>query len=310
MVIFSVGAAACQGTTPPASLSAGDIATLERADRIINTKLTPEDGALLINAHGAVVQTCMQRLGWDFEVGNATPESVVGGATSMSILEQWTFADVASAESAGYGLETYLAEHAAWLEGLADEGEGHIPDLDSMTPEDAARFEIDYFGTEEERVEIVERDGSRGSVPGGGCLGEAERAVYGDIEQELRLRDARGTAESDIWVATEEDGQVKDALSAWKDCVRKEGFDFEDPHGAHDLAMVAARAEDYDQERTIATTDAACKRESGLARAFEAAFLAATNAVLPDLEDDLIALQQFEADALARAKDILRIGEN
>lgn len=309
MLTVALGTAACQQAAPPASLAPDDIATLERADRIINSELNSEEHALINNAHSAVVEACMQRLGWDFEVGSAEPESDSGGVTAMSELEQWTFVDVASAESIGYGLEAYLAEHAKFLEAMENETGARIPDVETMSPEDAGRFEFDYFGTDEERVEIVERDGSRASGPGGGCLGDASVAVYGDIEQQMRLIDARGTAESDIWVATLADEAVNNALNAWKDCVREQGFEFEDPHQAHDLAMASARTEDYDQERTIAATDAGCKAESGLARAVEAAYLAATNAVLPDLEGDLIALQQFEADALARAKDILRLGE-
>jgi hypothetical protein len=37
----------------------------------------------------------------------------------------------------------------------------------------------------------------------------------------------------------------------------------------------------------------------------DAAFLGATNAVLPALEEDLIALQELEEDALVRAQAIL-----
>lgn len=289
---------------PPAAID--QLAAIQRADDIISTNLTAGESALIVNAHGAVVESCMQELGWDFRVGTATAdtESIPG---SLSQLEQWTFTDVASAESVGFDLQRHIAEAAAYHEVLErDAGEAHIPDPVTMSPEDAARYELDYFGTEDERVEILERDGSHSSLAGGGCWGQAQRAVFGDdMEREMWLRDARGTAESDIWEATLSDDAVNDALDSWKGCVRGRGHEFEDPHGAFDSAADAARAGDFDQERSIATTHAECVAESNLDLAVAAAFLSATNAVLPELEDDLLALQELEEDALARAKDIL-----
>jgi hypothetical protein len=294
-----------QDSTPPAA-ALDQLAAIQRAEAIISTRLTAEEWALVVNAHGAVAESCMQQLGWDFEVGTATSETEARGPSSLSELEQWTFTDVASAESVGFGLQSHLSEVAAFIDQLElDAREAHIPDPLTMSPEDAARYELDYFGREDERIEITERDGSHSGQPGGGCIAEAERAIYGDIEQAMWLRDARGTAESDIWVATLSDEAVKDALDSWKGCVRERGYEFEDPHHAFDSAASAARAGDFDQERSIATTHAECVAESNLDLAVAAAFLSATNAVLPELEDDLLALQRLEEDALARAKDIL-----
>lgn len=308
-VVVTLGIAACQGAKPPASLDSSDITTIESADRIIQTRVTPEENALIINAHGAVVEACMQQLGWDFRVGRETIETA-GGPNSLSRLEQWTFADMPSAESDGYGFEAQLAALSAHLDRIEEmDSKARIPDPTTMSAEDAARYELDYVGTEEERVEIIERDGSGASVPGGGCIGEASRAVWGDIEQELQLRDARGTAQADIWGTTVADEAVLDTLDAWKDCVSQEGYAFDDPEDAFEVALAAAQAGDFEGERLIAVADATCKTESGLDNAVQAAFLAATNAVLPDLEDDLLALQDFEAAALERAKDILGFGE-
>jgi len=291
-------------TRPAAALD--QLAAIQRADAVISPSLSAEEWALVVNAHGAVAESCMQQLGWDFEVGTATAETESGGPGSLSELEQWTFTDVASAESIGFGLQSHLAEVAAFIDQLElDAGVAHIPDPLTMSPEDAARYELDYFGREDERIEITERDGSHSGQSGGGCIAEAERALFGDIEQAMWLRDARGTAQSDIWMATVSDEAVNDALESWKGCVRERGYEFDDPHHAFDTAVSAAQAGDFDQERLIATTHAVCTAESNLDLAVAAAFLSATNAVLPELEDDLLALQQLEEDALSRAKDIL-----
>jgi len=309
-LVVLLGAAACRAAAPISSLGPEQVETIQEAERVIVSKLSPEESSLLINAHGSVVEACMQKRGWDFVVGTATPEVAGAGPSAMSNLEQWTFADRKSAESTGYGLATHLAALAAFQKRLAlVESEARIPDIKLMPSEEANRYQTDFFGTDEERIEIVERDGSRSSVSGGGCLGEAERAVYGDIGQAMRLRDSRTAAESDIWGATLSDEAVVAALDSWKTCVAKQGFEFEDPNQAFDSASSAAQSGDHDQERRIATTDAACKTESSLGLAVQGAYLSATNANLAAFEDDLIALQQFEAEALVRAKDILRFGE-
>ena len=309
-LVIVLGTAACQGTSPATSLDPNDVTSLERADRIINTKVTPEENALLINAHGAIVEACMQENGWDVEIPAVSPEMAAGGPGFLSRLEQWTFADELSAESDGYGFEGYLAQHSDYLTEIGEVNtEARMPDPSTMSAEDAARFDLDYSGTDEQRVEIVERDGSSSSVPGGGCLGRASSELWGDIEQELRLRDARSSAQSDIWQATLAGDAVADTLDAWKACVAQEGYEVEDPGVAVETALAAAQSGDFARERLIATADASCKAESGLDRAVQVAFLTAANASLVDLEDDLLALQQFEAAALERAKDTLRSGE-
>lgn len=281
------------------------LATIQRADSIIGTRLSATENAILVNAHGALVEACMQERGWDFEVGMATPEEAGAGPDFMSNLEQWTYADVALAESEGYGFRRHLDEVAAFRE-LLGKDEARIPDPVTMSPDDAARYELDYFGTEEERIEILERDGSHAGIAGGGCWGQAERAIWSEnLEREMWLIDARGTAEANIWVAVEADDAVLDALDAWKACMREEDFDFQDPHHAIESALPAAQSGDFEQERRIARTDAACKVESRLDLAVQAAYLSATTRVLPELEDDLVALQQLEAEALVRAKEIL-----
>jgi hypothetical protein len=121
------------------------------------------------------------------------------------------------------------------------------------------------------------------------------------------LRDARGTAESDIWMATLADGSVGDALGRWRSCMGDRGFDVEDPHAAFDLGMDAAQADDFAQEAVVATAHAECMAATNLDLTVAAAFLSATNAVLPALESDLKALQRLEAQALIRAREILRI---
>ena len=294
---------------PPAAVGPDQLASIQRADEIINTNLTPEEIALVVNAQERAVEDCMQERGWDFENGTYTPETAGDGFSAMSTLDQWTFADVASAGSVGFGLESHLTGVSAFIETLDTGGAGRRPDEDNMSPEVAERYWLDLGGTDEERVEIVERDGSHAGAAGGGCMGGGTRAVWGDIAQEMRLRDARDTAQTDIWVATVADQAVGNALDRWRGCVFRQGLVFGDPHDAFESALAAALSGDHEQERVIATTDAQCKAESSLDLAVQAAFLSATNELLSDFEEDLMAFQQLERESLARAKDILGFEE-
>lgn len=288
-----------------AAIRAEQLASIERADGIINTNLSPGEIALVVNAEEKAVEECMQELGWDWENGTVTPEDTGDGFGAMARLDRWTFADVASAESVGYGLESHLGAVSAFIDTLDTGGEGRRPDEDNMSPEEAERYWLDFFGTDEERVEITERDGSHSGLAGGGCMGGSMRAVWGDIANEMTLRDARDMADSDIWRTAVADQAVVDALDSWRRCVLGRGLLFGDPAEAFESALTAAFSGDYEQERLIATTDAQCKAESSLAPAVQAAFLSATNALLADFEDDLIAYQQLEQEALARAREIL-----
>ena len=254
-------------------------------------------------------RTACSSLDGNSTLGIATPASATGGPRGLSFLEVWTFADTSAAESVGYGFASHLADVADFVADTeAESAEVAIPEVETMTSEDLARYESDYFGSDDERVEIVERDGSRHSVPGGGCLGMGRAAVFGDIKQQLRLEDARETARSEIWSQTLADEAVVSALENWTDCVARQGYEFDDPPHSYDTALAAAQSGNYDEERNIATVAAECTSSATLNLAVEAAYLVAANRSLAQLEADLVAYRQVETEALTRARDILRGG--
>ena len=298
-----------QESEPPAA-SLDQVDATQRADAIISPTLTAAEWALIANARSSVIETCMQRLGWNFQYGTAAADTESEGPSALSRLEQWTFTDVASAQSSGFGLQSHLADLAATIERLdLNAGETRIPDPSTMNADEAARFEQDLRGREDFDVVIIGRDSSPLSMPGEGCIAEAERAVLEDIFVTMWLRDARSTAESDTWDATLSDRAVEDALGSWRGCIRQRGYAFDDPDGSFASAAEVARAGDFAEERAIATAHAECAAVSNLDLAVTAAFLAATSDVLPELGSDLRALQAYEEEALVRAKDILGFEE-
>ncbi len=83
------------------------------------------------------------------------------------------------------------------------------------------------------------------------------------------------------------------------------GYDVSDPPSAVDQA---GELSDRDARRVMAETDAACKVSSGLSIAYATALVDVGTDVLAELEDQLIAFEELERQALARARSVLEVG--
>ena len=311
-----VGALAVSGCAAGASSLPHGVRSIEelraevvRIESILTSSFgTVEDGVLIGNAQGTVVAACMQARGWDWRFA---PESVDLAATGRSVFwteaELFLFDDERAAATEGYGLAAYLVSqerYLAELEVQAIELQGYTPDPDTMSSQDAARFELDVFGAEADRVEIVRRDGAQVSLPGSGCLAEGTIAVFGDVETYLIMTGVRQGAEDELWGRVSESRSVRSALASWRDCMEKAGYGggsqapVAEPRDALLLAIAAP-----DDEVAIATADAACKRESSLSRNFMVAFYDV--GILGEFEGDLEAYREFHTSAAERARTIL-----
>jgi hypothetical protein len=154
-VLVLATVAACQAAATPAPLTSEEAASIVAIDRILNSTQSVQEDAIVINAHGSVVEACMQALGWDFEVGTATADTT-RSPSSLSRFERWTFSDVEAARERGFDLRAYLQELAAFQARMdATAGSAHIPDPDRLSSEERARLQLEYFGRDDERIEII-----------------------------------------------------------------------------------------------------------------------------------------------------------
>ncbi|MGW2642369.1 hypothetical protein [Streptomyces sp. NPDC001348] len=112
-------------------------------------------------------------------------------------------------------------------------------------------------------------------IPEGGCLGQADRRVYGSVPERATFAGIRfkGYELTVMRLMRQANGQAaKDpahrrADKAWSSCMKKEGFSFKDPKDAQYQADWFAAEEASRKERRTAEADADCKRSTGYVKA-------------------------------------------
>ena len=265
---------------------------LERYAQRIQTTLTKPQDALIVNAHSRLVERCMRSRGFDVDLGTLSPDDIGLEEGLLTRTEIWTFDERRRAEQVGYGIKA--ATEAGVGEGSSTTAT--VPLESELGNRRWARYQRELYGGASERVEITELDGSATSIPGGGCLGHATRSVWLDVERYLQFRDARTTADSQLWLGTIEDPAVDAALRRWRSCMSRLGFDVDDPPAAYNAASRGG----LDREREIATADVACKQQTRLVHAFVPAYVRGGEVVIQKLGPILTEFQEFEQVALRR----------
>ncbi len=302
LAIVALVATACadpDASPASASVSVSQTEVLDLESKLA-TATTPENAALINNAQHEIAEACMQALGWDLEFGRETAEQIEDLISAvMTPAESWMFDNLAEAAANGYGIESFIANKSSPNTSVAASGASEV---EEMSPADQARYQTDLFGSENERIEIVTLDGGEMSVPGGGCFGEAQRAIWGDVPAYYRLRDLSGQAESEAWQLTIDSPAVEAALASWSSCMKKHGHDLADPTASLDLASQVGN------EDALAPVDVACKTDSELPAAFGTEFKLAADYVLSDYASGLEEYRGLEAAATARARTY--VGDN
>ncbi|MFE9449721.1 hypothetical protein [Streptomyces sp. NPDC006739] len=137
-------------------------------------------------------------------------------------------------------------------------------------------------------------------IPEDGCLGQADRRLYGSRPARGKIAGLRMTG-YDLTVlrlmrqgnqrALTDPGQRK-ADAAWSACMKHEGLSYKHPTDAQYRAQWYASDTASAQERRTAEADANCKRSTG--------YLKAAHAVDVRIEEQLIQQNRTELDGIAR----------
>ena len=267
---------------------------------------SPEDGALINNAHGSLVEDCMAALGWVVDIPLMTADVIRADRSQvLTPVEAYLFDDAARAAASGYGLAGRVGSESAAQSTIADfAAAGSLPDVAAMTPGEAERYWLDFAGAEADRVEIVELDGGTSSASGTGCLAEATKRLWGDIANEMTLVDVRDHVQYETWSVVLASRSVSSALRAWRDCISDTGFeDLTDPQAA-----VLAAEIDPDLEVAVAVAHVACTRAADLANTFGPEFYKVGTGLLGEFEGQLQAYRELHARAVDAAKEVLGLG--
>ena len=181
---------------------------------------------------------CMAASGFEY-----APERYYQQTTIIG--QKYGITDIVQASTTGYGPSGSLEKPQpnAGLEGLSES--------------ERSAWAIAFFGTGKESIEL-----DSGDVLGiriGGCLDEAESAVYGSRVtrgatigrlQDILLRS---------WHESSVDARVQAAFAEWRACMADRGLPSNDFDGPRELA-----ARNPDREIEIATVDAQCNAEANL----------------------------------------------
>ncbi|MEU8003929.1 hypothetical protein AB0B66_22460 [Catellatospora sp. NPDC049111] len=292
-VLLAAGAlAACSESV------ANDPAAAQRAQAAYDAGV--ELKRLVLDAENTLVERCMAHKGfpqYDHEDG---PPSTRPSFESPPL---------ESAQLLGYGLDPRRravpdskAAPTAW---------------DKLPDDEKGRYTRAKFGDMDHDVITYDFGDGKVSSPRGGCVGETRIAIYGDLQEHMRMN----------WLVTNQfkaiqseylrnDADLSDALKQWSTCmVSREFRDLANPGDARTAAgefYKGLRPEDgpgldraKEKEIRLAVADAQCADSTNLRATSQQARARALGDVLTRHEVDIIAWRDFMSKALAVAQEML-----
>jgi len=299
------GGKATSATPPsqsPAAPASGSTAALDRLDSVASHQRQ----YVIHDAEQQLVRSCMQRAGFEFV---ATPSSVMAAlerANQLRKREPWDSPTAAEAARDGYG---YLEARSS-------------PPSD---PEAANRQVLSRLSTAEQKrwnealsssaagdqITVQVPLGFTASIPGRGCVADAWRTLYG---QNLRRWQLVSTIVANLRsVATSrtiaDEGYLR-AVRAWSKCMSDRGFRLSDPGSTYGVVngyySGSSLDEAHAREIALAKADARCADASHLREVGGRIFAAYARSVTDQYQSDLLANDELDARAEAKAREILR----
>jgi hypothetical protein len=273
---------------------------LGAASRTGAAELSPDQEEFLLTAEEELIGRCMRRHGLRYIVVPRRKDDPIPSRPYGSD-------DVTRARRYGYGIRELRRLVAGRPENPQDRY------MRSLPPALAQPYMEALIGAEASRVSVALPNGHVFSQPGGGCVAETRKALYGDLRDMLRVQYMVLTIDQEVYQRVTSDRQFIAAVDAWRGCMRRRGYEFDDPGAARDAAAgpEVARAVDASgldaRERSIAVADADCSRQTGL-------FTTATRLdqhyhvdVLKEREGEVLAYRERRAAALERARRLLGV---
>jgi hypothetical protein len=254
------------------------------------------DGGLALSlAEQTLMQECMADAGWDYDVddpavvaesfGQWSPDAVLG------------IRSVEGAQAFGYHLDE---RRPAGVDAFAQ----------TLTPSEREEFYEDLSGGDDPTmvpITLPDGTGTGMSVVSEGCFGASHAAFDNLTNDQEALRQVVEESDIDheqVVGDTERDQRIQAALATWRTCV--ENATGETADTPNELARrYASEAETTDREIEIATADARCQDEIGLATLWFEVYAEYQRFALGDDADSFDALALMRVDIIERAHAIL-----
>lgn len=209
--------------------------------------LTKEQYQAYLKAQRLLIRECMSRFGFDFRALDVVLDAEKVPDLRPDKTRYYFLVDADPAAASGYRVPDRAGSGDTDAEGKDPEGEDTTP-------------------TAAERAVLVGSDageqvgGER--VPKGGCQGEANRGTLGEdgTDTFLRLPNERVALRARV----DTDERVRDVFGAWSACMKKAGYDYDDPMQANDDDRWKTPAPAGQAEIQVATADVTCKQRTNV----------------------------------------------
>lgn len=280
-------------------------------------RLSPDDALFLVLAQETLVSRCMAERGFLYEVAELPPAS----EAFENRPSRWNSAfDVETARLEGYGIYRSMVGSDGDTD---EEGEfdiapgketGPNAHVASLPPEQQAAWREALHGTEEHTLEVpgAGEAGGAAFMRTDGCVAEMERALYGDLEEFLRLETAIGAALNSQQYDVFSDERVVAAGSEWMACMANRGYAVDSQDGGNLLAREAYEERPLDTARqveiAIAVADAECLEESRVNEILQDVMLKQEEALVRDNAALFAELRRIQEEAVARGRALLDEG--
>jgi hypothetical protein len=299
--------AACgQQTEPPASPARPTSSNDPRFLPLAAYDMPDDDGRTVGRARWTLAKECMDRLGFDSLKNLATdpipawPQRPSGtGVVTLSLYasDDLRYGIQDPKQAARYGYRAAQAEyerrypHKKWT----------LPEYLALTGE--------FVGDDPKSVH-----GHR--IPVRGCLGDADRTIYGSSPQDRE--DPVLDLETKSLQQGRRDPAWKKADKAWSACLRAAGYRYATPKDAETGSdrerqeleeRLTGSRRDPDEpsalEKKTATADARCKQQTGYVRTVHAVDVRIQNQLIAKNRTRLEEQRRWNRDAARKAHDIL-----
>lgn len=293
----------------PGSSAGRPAASEEPARLFARLELSSEEDRLLWDAEEAAVAACMRERGFEYTPNPSGGGDAPAGAEPAGPRP----GDVSAARARGFGI-------AASIEAAPTPA----PDVnrarvEAMAP-DARRAWLEALsGPPIEPTGPADRPGlGTVSIPGGpmvqwdrgACLAHAERSLHGDDLRHTEQVTMINFLREQIALTAREDPEYRAGVERWRGCMGARGWPYPEPGAA-----AHALAEEYEsggltldglrqREIAVATAEASCHQEAGLAAIHERARARAEAKVEREHRALLESYVAAQADALARASRV------
>ncbi|MER6031510.1 hypothetical protein [Streptomyces sp. NPDC001851] len=150
-------------------------------------------------------------------------------------------------------------------------------------------------------------------IPGGGCLGQAMRKIYGPEPKAEKANGVKLTGSYPLvfrlWYESHKkasnDPAWKKADRAWSACMKKKGFSYPDPDKAAIDSHWLGRGTPSDEEKKTATADARCKLDTGYVQAVQSVEARAQKTLIGENKQKLEAMRAAVDRAVRTARTVI-----